>query len=194
MQKLIASITLFTLVIVLLSSCSHTSTLALTKRHYRSGYYVNWGSGKNSLSTPVIAKATTRSELKQSLIHIEQCGNPTVPSTPEIVSKKSSIIQWVAVHKRLPIIADKNVDYDLQPQNTQVLKDITPDHLQNTSDYEVRVDANVAFVVIVLCAIFIPPLGVALMYGIHLYFWVDLILTLLFFFPGMIFALIVVLM
>jgi len=57
-----------------------------------------------------------------------------------------------------------------------------------------RDNSSVPFVVIVLCAIFIPPLGVGLMYGINSYFWIDLILTLLFFFPGMIFALIVVLM
>lgn len=46
----------------------------------------------------------------------------------------------------------------------------------------------------VLFAILIPPLGVYLHEGeINTRFWIDLILTLLFFIPGMIYALIIVL-
>jgi len=45
----------------------------------------------------------------------------------------------------------------------------------------------------VLCAIFIPPLGVFLHVGIGVAFWINLILTLLFFLPGMIHALWVIL-
>ena len=49
-------------------------------------------------------------------------------------------------------------------------------------------------IVQVICAIFIPPLGVYLHEGeINNKFWIDLLLTLLFFLPGMIYALIVVL-
>jgi uncharacterized membrane protein YqaE (UPF0057 family) len=44
--------------------------------------------------------------------------------------------------------------------------------------------------VIILC-IFIPPLAVWLVHGISDKFWIDLILTLLFFLPGIIYALIV---
>lgn len=40
----------------------------------------------------------------------------------------------------------------------------------------------------VLCAIFVPPLGVFLQVGLGTQFWVNLVLTLLFFFPGMIHA------
>jgi uncharacterized membrane protein YqaE (UPF0057 family) len=46
----------------------------------------------------------------------------------------------------------------------------------------------------VICAILIPPLGVYLHEGeINSRFWIDLILTLLFYVPGLIYALIVVL-
>ena len=51
---------------------------------------------------------------------------------------------------------------------------------------------NVPFWLIVVCAIFIPPLGVALMYGITDKFWICLALTLCFWLPGMIYALILV--
>lgn len=48
-------------------------------------------------------------------------------------------------------------------------------------------------IICVIFAILIPPLGVFLHEGIGTNFWIDLILTLLFFFPGLIFALLVVL-
>lgn len=41
----------------------------------------------------------------------------------------------------------------------------------------------------ILCAVFIPPVGVFLTVGIGLQFWINLLLTILFFFPGMIHAL-----
>jgi uncharacterized membrane protein YqaE (UPF0057 family) len=55
-------------------------------------------------------------------------------------------------------------------------------------------DASSDRVLQIICAIFLPPLGVYLHEGeINNKFWLDLILTLLFFIPGMIYALIVVL-
>ena len=43
-------------------------------------------------------------------------------------------------------------------------------------------------IVHLICAILIPPLGVFLKEGLNKNFWISLILTLLFFLPGMIFA------
>lgn len=47
--------------------------------------------------------------------------------------------------------------------------------------------------VLVIIAIFIPPLAVALKVGLAAPFWINLILTLLFYIPGLIHALIVIL-
>ncbi|SCA58171.1 conserved hypothetical protein [Candidatus Terasakiella magnetica] len=41
----------------------------------------------------------------------------------------------------------------------------------------------------IIIAIFIPPLAAFLTVGIGLHFWLNLLLTLFFFFPGMIHAL-----
>ncbi|MEM1120933.1 MAG: YqaE/Pmp3 family membrane protein [Bacteroidota bacterium] len=46
---------------------------------------------------------------------------------------------------------------------------------------------------LVLIAIFIPPLAVALQEGLSSRFWISLVLTLLFFLPGMIYSLYVIL-
>jgi len=45
----------------------------------------------------------------------------------------------------------------------------------------------------VIVAIFIPPLAVAIQEGLSSRFWISLVLTLLFFIPGMIYSLYVVL-
>ncbi|KAF3337011.1 low temperature-induced protein lt101.2-like [Carex rostrata] len=42
--------------------------------------------------------------------------------------------------------------------------------------------------VAVLLAIFIPPVGVFLRYGIAVEFWIDLVLTLLGYIPGIVYA------
>jgi len=45
----------------------------------------------------------------------------------------------------------------------------------------------------VICAIFLPPLGVALQVGLGLHFWLNIVLTLFGYFPGVIHALYVIL-
>ncbi|GAB4411673.1 MAG: hypothetical protein OHK0039_17030 [Bacteroidia bacterium] len=47
-------------------------------------------------------------------------------------------------------------------------------------------------VILILIALFLPPLAVFLKVGIRMPFWLNLLLTLFFFIPGMIHALIVV--
>jgi len=44
-------------------------------------------------------------------------------------------------------------------------------------------------VIKILLAIFIPPVAAFLQVGLTLHFWINLVLTLIFFFPGMVHAL-----
>jgi uncharacterized membrane protein YqaE (UPF0057 family) len=48
-------------------------------------------------------------------------------------------------------------------------------------------------ILIIILTIILPPLGVALVFGIGIEFWISLLLTLLFYIPGLIYSLIVVL-
>lgn len=45
----------------------------------------------------------------------------------------------------------------------------------------------------ILCSIFLPPLGVLLQVGLGVHFWLNILLTLLGYFPGLIHALHVIL-
>jgi|GEM_PF-2023063 len=48
-------------------------------------------------------------------------------------------------------------------------------------------------VLIIILTILLPPLGVALVFGLSGEFWLSLLLTILFYFPGLIYSLIVIL-
>jgi uncharacterized membrane protein YqaE (UPF0057 family) len=191
MKKLLTPFILFAVSSILLSSCSGPSTIALTKRHYRTGYYVDWA-GKKPTTTTSRVIASAKSEPKIALIAVANTEGSLNISSAILIPEKSNRPQKSCLTNHINAIANKKhtptaVNQNEGPLNINGIN-------STTATADVRIDANISFIVIVLCAIFLPPLGVALMYGIHLYFWVDLILTLLFFIPGMIFALIVVLM
>jgi uncharacterized membrane protein YqaE (UPF0057 family) len=191
MKKLFTPFILFTITSILMSSCSGPSTLALTKRHYRAGYYVDWA-GKKPSSTTNTDRVPKNIEPKIASLVIKNLENTVNTTSIVLIPEKLNQPQKSIAARHINIIANKTATPTAvnQNENTLNISGINT----TTAVADVRIDANISFVVIVICAIFLPPLGVALMYGIHLYFWVDLVLTLLFFFPGMIFALIVVCM
>jgi uncharacterized membrane protein YqaE (UPF0057 family) len=45
----------------------------------------------------------------------------------------------------------------------------------------------------VICSIFVPPLGVLLQVGLGVHFWLNILLTLFGYFPGLIHALYIIL-
>ncbi len=53
--------------------------------------------------------------------------------------------------------------------------------------------SGIALILLIVLTILIPPLGVAIVYGISKEFWISLLLTLLFYIPGLIYSLIKVL-
>ena len=76
----------------------------------------------------------------------------------------------------------------LRESQEQQIKSI----LQDYSD--APADAEVSDVLLIILAVLLPPLAVFLHQGeINIKFWISLILTLLFFLPGIIYALLVIL-
>jgi uncharacterized membrane protein YqaE (UPF0057 family) len=178
---------------ILVSSCGNFTKLSLTKRHYRPGYFVDIVGSKHS--SPIIAtRMPVRSIPQISSSIVAKPESYTTPHAMVVISEKlyrsgkttTTTVMQTTKHELInPFITSPNFIL----LNT---KRISDSKSEGGGHHERNV--NTSFVIVVLCAIFLPPIGVALMYGIHDYFWIDLILTLLFFFPGMIFALIVVLM
>jgi uncharacterized membrane protein YqaE (UPF0057 family) len=180
----------------ILSSCNNLSSLSITKRHYRSGYYVDFGQRKlPSSALPGTAKLSIKTiDVTKPLAITTNQNNPSTVSelkTPEI---KPIVPQKNALKEEEVKFNKTTSNISISNSGVQNLSSATFRSNEAESEVQARVDVDVPLVVIILCAIFIPPLGVGLMYGIHSYFWIDLLLTFLFFIPGMIFALVVVLM
>lgn len=194
MKKVLVPITLLALVAILFSSCSNSSKLAFTKRHYRNGYFVDRIGKVNTKENPSVARIPIRANRVSHAQVILSSKAPAVTNIPVLVSQKPVMVEQNTVQLKTEKTA-LAINSALTTPNPPALNTNTNKYSDNEDEHEghARVDANLSFVVVVLCAIFIPPLGVALAYGIDSYFWIDLILTLIFFFPGMIFALIVVL-
>jgi uncharacterized membrane protein YqaE (UPF0057 family) len=196
MKKIFIPITLLALVAIVFSSCSNSSKLAFTKRHYRSGYFVDHIPKTNTSANPSDARATLKTNYPSSVATITKSASPIGVYKPAVASQKSALLEKAVIQTKVKLHNPLVVNTTSTGQNILLIDAKAASYSNNEEEHEhhVVVDADVSFVVVVLCAIFIPPLGVALAYGIDSYFWIDLILTLLFFFPGMIFALIVVLM
>jgi uncharacterized membrane protein YqaE (UPF0057 family) len=195
MKKSLVPFTLFVLVAILFSSCGNSSKLTFTKRHYRSGYYVNFG-GKNHTTTTSAVKLPEKTKYQTVAAPAAKPMGRATENSPVAPPKIQNRISNKPVAEKEQIFSTTTataltINQKASTQNTWVNDDVMGSSGDGNHS---RNNASVPFVVIVIFAIIIPPLGVGLMYGINNYFWIDLILTLLFFFPGMIFALVVVLM
>src|ERR1700722_1997130 len=193
MNKLLIQIIPVAYVITTLVSCSKQSTITLTKRHYRSGYYIDFGAKKPTVNSNFVMSAQKTdnqapkvASAKTENFHVTN--NQEVAPLKFVMTKKNKEAKGNVKYK------NELANYNSSEQNIFIQKSSVTNRLYAPKD-EIRVYVvNVPFIVILLCAIFIPPLGVGLMYGINIYFWIDLVLTLLFFIPGLIFSLVVVLM
>lgn len=193
MKKIFQQLIVLTATTVLLSSCGNLSKMSITKRHYRNGYFLDFASNKH---ISPINKVAIEPKDQALPVMIAKPTEQVVSNTPIVSTEKlNAVVKRVATKRNKASIA-KAITANSTPLATITTLTAGLDTYnsdESVSDHHAQVNANVSFALIVVCAIFIPPLGVALMYGIDSYFWIDLILTLLFFFPGMIFALIVVL-
>ena len=175
---------------VIVTSCS------LEKRHYTSGYSVQWNSKKTNVSATeasYVAKQTPKTESKkvtttqtvaQALVEQVAANNNTVTKTLVASAKKTAPVS---------IAKTKATSFENTPvkDNAKIVERIVTNQKSSGGDGDTTL-----IIEIILC--FFPFFNLISMYlkdgkRITLNFWVDLILDCLFFLPGIIFALLVVL-
>jgi len=195
MKKQLSSILYIFLAAFLFASCGNMSNLSVAKRHYRGGYYVDFGHKK----TIPVATTTTKNNVLP-VNHSAPVVTANVVKTTEIspivkTEQKPVISEKLTITRESGYKKDQNISTSILEENIHTSQAIETNKstASGSSSSSTASSSAVPFWVVVVCAIFIPPLGVYFAYGIGTYFWIDLILTLLFFFPGMIFALIMVL-
>jgi uncharacterized membrane protein YqaE (UPF0057 family) len=181
---------------VVLTSCS----ISITKRHYRSGYYVDLGSGKSqerkaSGNLSPFPSAESKVEIPENDSKNFVFENK-MPESPQ-ENAKVTPFRSTSKKQKSPVVtnfyASKDVRY-LESEKEVSEYTFVPYSTSDDKSQEAQKEASISapFWVIILFSILIPPLGVALKFGIIDKFWICLLLTLLFWLPGAIYALIVV--
>lgn len=194
------------LVIFLGSACKTTNDViserGIQKRKYRSGFFVE--SRSNAAKPDKLAQAQKSAPLSETAeVHFEEKSthapaqsevqntdvNDLSQNTPTEVQQKASTHTSVEQVKRNQIATSEPVD----SKSTRTLQ---VDHTATTTTVDLNTDEQsdeVALLIYIILALLLPPLAVFLLYGISTEFWISVLLTILFWIPGVIYALILVL-
>lgn len=194
--------------VLVLASCSSNSGLTVSKRHYRSGYEIAWKSNKKADKKQVLQQ---QKQEDMALIQQYEINNNSVTAIAECNSDYKS-------NATLQPITNTKVT---APSKTKSIKTVLNSDTYNSYSNDVTASEKVSsekektittkqekkkgffksmfrsgggdmpkWAEIILCII-LPPLPVGLRFGIGSQFWISLVLTLLFWIPGVVYALII---
>jgi uncharacterized membrane protein YqaE (UPF0057 family) len=186
---------------ILFTSCSLTSNMSNTRSHNQGSYYVEPSAGGSvepipeessilrvgSLSAAQVNGKSENDEMFQEKI---QFTDPQAQFADRDSSKKDQQKSAVLHNRTADVIGIDVYTKDIKNDNLDKSKIVQPISSPRSPAHSSH---GLPLWFIVLCSIIIPPLGVALVFGITDKFWICLLLTLLFWLPGMIYALIQVL-
>lgn len=190
MKKTALALSVVFMIALIFSSCSNGRNLTIEKRHYGKGYYVHANGKRDAKSENKTEVVTALNDDQASVATSEVIVNKTNENkTPPALVSTTPQKEKAAVNtsgaSAPKVIADPVKAVKKNAPAEQSHKVVTKK--KNTS----RAADDVDLVLIIILCFLLPPLAVYLSEGITTNFWIDLILTLLFFIPGIIFALIV---
>ncbi len=179
-----------------LSSCSSERGLTIEKRKYRGGYHVQWhGKSKTKqvkeAATANIENAPTLMEtLQPEQLHAQLDNNV---AENEAVQTEFTMTQDVASIDRIDEAINTAAPVMSKKEYRKFKKDIraTLKEELNSSSSTVAGEDLPDWLIAVFCII-LPPLAVGLRLGIGTDFWINILLTLLFWLPGVIHAFVVI--
>jgi len=190
----------FILLAVVFTSCS--TSVDIAKRHHNNGYYIHIAS-KKQVSSPVADVAAPKKDV-QSVATNEVKSEPVAAETKIItpVAKEKGDENLVSastdlkpafssVKKQLKkAIASSEVNASENHKAEFIKYNYAQKHFSKKATRPLTARDAPGIVLILLC-IFLPPVAVGIVADWGKRFWIDLLLTLLFYFPGMIYAFIV---
>ncbi len=175
--------------IILLSSCS---SLGLTKRKYRKGYHWSIAKTTNTQDKNALAHSTEKKKDMASNVNFkpEALSSITAVSVSD-KSKETELKPTFFSNKSIKLKTQNNSNtLSASKTNLKTKKLLKPTPALPKSKPLSKAKDN--DIILILCCLFIPPLGVFLFQDdITIDFWIDLILCLLFWLPGIIFAFLV---
>jgi len=202
MKKHLLSIFSIALIGALISSCSTSSDLAsnspIKKRRYTKGFHVDFKKSDSPAKYESTAEQSRaqNGDLAKPESHIISGLEPIASSKAELhtvielkepvtASESPEMVNEDIIQFELP-----PAEYESNRQRKRELKDAFSRYDDLNQPAAVSGEPQWLYYVL---AIIIPPLGIGLLYGITLEFWISLVLTLLFWLPGAIYSLIMTL-
>lgn len=201
MKKHLLSIFSIVLIGALISSCSTSSDLAsnspIKKRRYTKGFHVDFKKSDFSKheSTAELSPAQNGDLAKPESHNIAGL-EPIASSKAEmstIIDRQNPVVEYdpsVSITEEIAQFELPPAEYKTDRQRKKELKDAFKRYDDLNQPAAVTGEPQWLYYVL---AIVIPPLGIGLLYGITLEFWISLVLTLLFWLPGAIYAVIMTL-
>lgn len=210
MNTKLSSLVAILVVAVLMSSCKTGSDVisdrGIQKRKYTKGYYMAQKNRNDKVKSTdseevVVTKETSSDDVAAVRPEPAERVDSSSPSVEESLSLLESveIEQGEASSKERATTRSKERLHEAAqpkrrtgPSTFKVKEPLAPTTALNleTSGYEV---SDTDTLLLVILAILLPPLAVYLLKGIGTEFWISVLLTLLFWLPGIIYALYLIL-
>jgi uncharacterized membrane protein YqaE (UPF0057 family) len=189
---------LIALLIVFASSCT------ITKRRYNSGYHIEWKHAAtkvekinqdnelakvetNSIDANKAEETSASASLESNIAPANTTVSNPISEAPKSLTQKSVAKKSTT---RSSNVSPATFETPVQSKtSTEAFVPVT-DHVDAA---ESHTSNDVDFVVLVILAIFLPPLAVYLHQGsLNDMFWISVLLTLLLILPGSVFALLLI--
>lgn len=210
MKKIVPIVAIAALAAIV-TSCSTSNDVVggvFQKRKYNKGFYWNRSGGTASSEENNLAQQkkeetirTANEETVAALDKKELSSNETAfqPASYSHQSNTAATEKAPSTETTNAVKEDRKAPAQPQKAPEQMKKETVLKKNKSVKDVlrkKQYIDSNNSMddmqILAIIFAILIPPVGVAIYEGITVRFWISLILTLLFFLPGMIYALLVV--
>ena len=174
------------------SSCKSLTNFSIEKRQHRGGYYVDWGNGKVKADQPTRSEARKAKTQEQEKQVASAPSKALAPDIPAAIQSTTSTSGNASQKKETPVKNSFRIkDHPVAQAAGESMKKSERNFSKSESYFEKRNSDTPDWVLAVLC-ILLPPLAVFLEFGISSEFWISILLTILFWIPGVIYAFVVI--
>ena len=184
-------------IVIFITSCSTEKGLTLEKRHYRKGYSIAWHGKKQStevdnqmLTSNSNNNANAAADLEKMPTIILESVTTTQSNDLALVANGSQIANTAIQTESNKQVVKKHVT-EKTTKAAEPKMSFTKAEKKEMRKFltkQAPCQTDMPLWAYVLIAILLPPLAVALYEGIVSHFWICLVLTFIFWIPGIIYA------
>lgn len=180
----------FTAIVILATSCSTEKGLTIEKRHYRKGYSIAWH-GKSKTEKMVESKQPESANAinKMPSITVESFTKQNEPQVALASNGSETTLKAIQTETKNRILSEHTSTTKIAAEPQKKFTASEKREIRKFLTKQAPGQTDIPLWAYILIAILIPPLAVGLYEGIETPFWLCLVLTILFWIPGAIYAL-----